>query len=506
MKRSLADELKDLSNPTTDFDIEDDNFNVSGSEDESGSSSDEEQKTEHYVGVNKSKLRKDGPKNVYGGQKASRADIYNDEGNSVSESDGDDSEVDSAIESNEDDMEDQAQEEQNDSDSGVSLDGSSSDSESDSEDKEETGDQGNSEDEHKRNKLKAFITKEKQTIGKRIAQSNINDALKGYTVTQQNKLFDQLIESRIKLQKSLTNANMLPKDKASSKPFVTKETSDNVKTVESKCYDLLDTIMKFRNQAYAKESIDTVALPKKRKFSSYANASKEFDDRLRKYRSVTLNKWSNKVSNSSGSNALNASKFKVVNQTAEQQVVNNLNDLERLKKRTYLNRSNIKPLGYDPNEEQDNEIEQVDDEADVNPDIPKATMDRNKNEITQIYDDEDFYRILLNDLVDKKISSNNPTSGVTLSLRQTQKAQKNNKNVDTRASKGRKLKFNIQDPISHFKTPLSLKWDDYQIDEFFASLLGQKINMNEMEETHLDDENNENESELITDSSVKLFS
>lgn len=526
MKRSLAEELKELQNPVTDFDIEDDNadgFGASDSEDRDSSSGDEANKTGHYVGATKSRLRRDGPKNVYGGKKSSREQIFNDAQGSLSPSDAsDESDAESDEKDAESDKSDAesdgslGEEEDNESDSGVSLSGLSSDSESEPdsingklEAKEEDSDV-----EHKRNKLKAFITKERQTIGRRIAKSNINDALKGYTVTKQNDLFDQLIETRIKLQKPLNNANLLPEDYSASTAFISDHTDENIEAVQKKCYNLLDNIMKLRNVLYAKESSAEIPLPKKRKLNTYKEAANKFDDQLRKNRSTTLNKWSNKVSNSSGSNALNASKFKIINQTAEQQVVNTLNDMDRLKRRTYLNRSSITPLGYDPSKKVgggDDTTQGDARESEINPDIPKITNDRHKNELPQLYDDEDFYRILLNDLVDKKITSSNPTSGVTISLRQTQKAQKNNKNVDTRASKGRKLRYNVQEPISHFKAPVTLKWDDYQIDELFASLLGQKINMNEIEESKLADETLDNEltntkETVLNDNSVKLFS
>ncbi|EGV62480.1 TRAUB-domain-containing protein [Yamadazyma tenuis ATCC 10573] len=477
-KKTLADELLELHKPQTDFDIENDEFANVSSSNEAEESSEDELKTDHYVKVSKSKLRKHEPKNIYGGQVSSRKDIF----------EGDD---DNEMITSEEDEDIKL------SDSGVSLDNYQSDSESeDQEDKEEPEEpEEHLEDEHKRDALKLLISKERQTIGKRVAQSSINDSLKGFSIINQNSLFDKLIESRIKLQKAVSKSNILPKDSEAAKPFTTSRTKTAVKSAQEKCYDLLDNIMQLRNTLYKKDSIETVTFPKKRKLNNYAQAAGEFDSKLNNFRSITLTKWSNKVMSSSGSNALNAGKFKVVNQSAEQQVVNNLNDVERLKKRTYLNRSGVIPLGYKEPSEEGN-----DEEEEANPDIPKEVVTKGKNEMPQIFDDEDFYRVLLNDLVEKKISSSNPVNGVTMTLRQTQKAQKSNKNVDTKASKGRKLKFNIQDPIAHFETPLNLKWEDFQIDELFASLLGQKVNMDEADEVALED------AEIINDDSIKLFS
>lgn len=491
MAKSLADELLELGQAKTDFDIEDDGLRVE-SDNEKSNSEDESTKT-HYVPMTKSNLRKNQPKNIYGGKVSSRSEIYDgssDGGSEVSEegSESEDAEPSKSEAESESESESEQESENGDeeSESGVSLDNYSSEDDNQPSDTEQ-------DDEHKRSKLKSFITQERQTIGKRIAQSNINDSLKGFSVINQNNFFDKLIDSRIKLQKGLSKSNMLPVDSNTSKPFKTSDTKDLIKQVESQCFNLLDNVMKLRNKLYEKDSINAVELPKKRKFEDYVNAGQNFDSNLAEFRATILNKWSNKVVNSSGSNALNAGKFKVINQSAEQQVINNLNDIERLKKRTRLNRSSLTPLGYVNKDEQPVESEEE------NPDIPKTTVKNDRNEIEQIFDDEDFYRVLLNDLVDKKIASNNPINGMTFAIKQNQKVQKSNKNVDTKASKGRKLRFNVQDPIAHFETPVNFKWDDFQIDEFFASLLGQKVNMNESDEEIVEDH------QIIENDSIRLF-
>ncbi|KAK7681177.1 rRNA-processing protein bfr2 [Cerrena zonata] len=185
--------------------------------------------------------------------------------------------------------------------------------------------------------------------------------------------------------------------------------------------------------------------------------------------------------------------------------------MDRLVKKTKLNRRNITPLAidyYTKNFTKDDEKDVKQDEDDYNPDIPRQiNNNENKNqliELNSIFDDEDFYRVLLNDLVDKKIQSTNPANGLTYALRSAQKAHKLKKNVDTKASKGRKLRYQIQEPISNFETPQSnWKWNDDQIDEFFASLLGQKVNMNELEDEPSDDDR---DSDIIdNDNSIKLF-
>jgi len=78
-------------------------------------------------------------------------------------------------------------------------------------------------------------------------------------------------------------------------------------------------------------------------------------------------------------------------------------------------------------------------------------------------------------------------------------------NVDTKASKGRKLRFHVQEQIANFETSTGgWKWSDDQIDEFFASLLGQKVNMNEDEVEEDEEEFSEREIEAESNG-IRLF-
>ncbi|PYD08086.1 hypothetical protein DND47_30115, partial [Pseudomonas syringae pv. syringae] len=44
----------------------------------------------------------------------------------------------------------------------------------------------------------------------RLSEAASQEALKGYAILQQHKLFDALIDARLKVQKALTNSNLLP--------------------------------------------------------------------------------------------------------------------------------------------------------------------------------------------------------------------------------------------------------------------------------------------------------
>ncbi|KAK6875660.1 Protein BFR2 [Candida tropicalis] len=521
-KKSLADQISSLYTPKTDYDIEDHDLGQAngdhifdhndgsdiGSEDEDD---DEELRKEHYVETSKSKLRQNNTRvnlgEKYVGDVVSRNDLYNND-DDASEQEGEEEseeevEVEEAINSNEEEEEisdvSESEEEGNQSDS---------DEEDEEEDEESESEEEESSSSHKRQLLKQLMSKERSHIVNRLSQSATNDALKGYAIQLQNKTFEKIIDVRLKFQKSVTSSNLLPINSITYEEVKSEDSDKLLKQAKSELFELLDGLFSLRNELEDNEE-NKITSPKKRSFSKYSEVTTKADSELNSKRNVVLTKWSAKVSNSSGSNAMNANKFRTINQSFEQQVNNNLSDMDRLIKRTKLNRRNITPIGYNPEDHQNQQEEKDGDGHDDDEDIPEETMIRKKAQGSEnpfIFDDEDFYRVLLNDLVDKKVQSSDPTTGITINLRSAQKVNKLKNNVDTKASKGRKLRYHIQEPIANFESSIgSWKWNDDQIDEFFASLLGQKVNMNEIDE---DDNNNdeENDDDIIPeDNGIQLF-
>lgn len=513
-RKTLAEQIAALGQSKTDYDIE--NNELETGYDESGSeglgNSDDEHARDHYVKVSKSKLRKPtsairGKK--YNGEVVSREALYKDD---ESEPNFEDEDIED--ESEEDDVEDMGEEGEEDeeeanedSDSGASL-RANSDEEDSASEEEQVEDEASTE--AKRSRIKQILAHERKHIVSRLSDSATSDALKGYAVLQQQKQFDALIDLRLKIQKALTTSNLLPidQDTFQNADVATKKSSSNIKEATEKCFDLLDSILKLRSQLYTKDNVVSdkfEVLPAKRNLADYVDATVKYDSVLNTYRGSVLTKWLAKIQNSSGSNAMNAGKFKVLNQSAEQQVTSNLYDMDRLLKRTKLNRRQIKPLGHEYNEKrkESEQLEETKDEDEIEDDSIKQSRSLNLQESELIFDDEDFYRVLLNDLVDKKIQSSDPTSGLQFALKGAA-STKLKKNVDNKASKGRKLRYHVQEKIANFDSPRPwLKWNDSQVDEFFASLLGQKISM---KEASSDEEDEGDDEEVVeADTGIQLF-
>lgn len=535
-RKSLGEQIAERAQPTRDFDIEDEE-NGHLFSDELGSDaledSDDEQPHQHYVKVQKSKIRGNEPlvtDEKYHGAITDRKALFEDESPDQLNDESQDSEGNEEDVHSDEDSEDESEEFQSANNTlNPPRSQSGSEDEADAGEQSEDEELENSNDESdsdadssgsdneasRKEKIKAMMAKERKHLLNRLSQSGAQDALKGYAVLQQQKLFDSVIDIRLKIQKAVTNSNMLPGngETLENAGLSTDSTNDNLRKAADSCYDLLDRIHALRSGLFLQEKIVSEPVrhePKKRSLDQYLQTAEKFDTILIKYRGDVLNKWLAKIQNSSGSSAISGLKFKALNQSAEQQVNNNLADMDRLVKRTRLNRRKITPLGHDYYEEHFENGNGADDEqndAEENPDVPKIAQSRQLNvqELATIFDDEDFYRVLLNDLVDKKIQLNDPTSGVQFAMRGAA-STKLKKNVDNKASKGRRLRYEVQEPIANFETPLDhFKWSDEQMDDLFASLLGQKITMNEEERSGEAEKEDEDEEELIANDGITLF-
>lgn len=511
-RKTLAEQLAELQENKTDYDIENEELGqyISDNDGASGSSSeDENDAREHYVAVPKSKLRKESAivkDKKYKGEVTDRKSLYEDATELPHDSDSDEE-----LSGSENDSEAEASDA--DSDSGASL-RSNSDEESTGlglESDEESAEAEDDDAEAKRERIKAMMASERKHIVNRLSEAASNDAVKGYAILQQHKEFDALIDLRLKVQKALMNSNLLPASPeayslAEKDGKCSKDTRQHLKETQLMCYDLLDTIHALRAQLLFREKlVDSAedAVPKKRSLLAYLEAAAKQDQVLGQYRTTVLTKWLAKIQNSSGLSAMSANKFKALNQSAEQQVANNLSDMDRLVKRTKLNRRKITPLGYVEPESGDQSRESQENDDEVPAELATQSRALNTSEMELIFDDEDFYRVLLNDLVDKKIQSSDPTSGLQFALRGAA-STKLKKSVDNKASKGRKLRFHVQEQIANFDAPRQwLRWNDDQIDEFFASLLGQKISMKENDSDEA--EGLDSDEELVAEDSIKLF-
>ncbi|OQE34716.1 hypothetical protein PENCOP_c016G02878 [Penicillium coprophilum] len=472
--RSLADQLADFEDPTPkDFDPEDIDNGQQSSDDEGEDKEEVNTGREHYQTVGKAKLRKDDPLPLgkqYDGARVSRAAL------GAESEDDEDSDALSMSDESDDALALEGSDEDTDADEDDSDEDREEDQEDDSEDEEEVvekhskrsrpearhGDtSGPSGD---RDEIRKLMATDQKTIAATISSAAKADATKGKAVKQQRTTFDALLNARIKLQGGLTSINGIAAVLGSkSEPDAENTMNDEeevvdeeaIKSAESAALALWSTLEGLRTalaDATAKEG------SKKRKRSSPASpttASASLWERMAElesesisHRRSILDKWSSKVRGTSAS-LPNARGKLLGSSSGRQQTITAVLD------------------------------------AQVATEIGERSSKRSRtSEQEPIYDDGAFYQSLLRDLVEQRMSSSESMTSGFDNLHQLpsrlpihpitgMRNDKVKRDIDTRASKGRKMKYNVHEKLQNFMAPDDRgSWSTRARDEFFASLLG----------------------------------
>ncbi|KAG6335802.1 hypothetical protein ID866_3280 [Astraeus odoratus] len=291
------------------------------------------------------------------------------------------------------------------------------------------------------------------------------DRRKGKAVAKQIALWDSLLDARIRLQKSVVAGNRLP---PLSQYGASGEVQGALVRMLEQAQLLSDELYSFQEARVTSllSSNEGIELPpRKRRRSdwepSIPNYAGEFREASSDLSSLqlsyhphliqTLNKWSTKIQAVAPSVLLpsnrNAFSKSMQNlKSAAQLIDETLADHDKVLSRTRLYRGKSERLGVELVEEADKRM------ADPT-----------------VFDDTDFYQQLLRDIID---SRNGPGGGDDWLA--VQKEKKEKKRVDTKASKGRKLRYHVHEKLMNFMVPIPAhnSWHEEQIDELFASLLG----------------------------------
>ncbi|KAF2144573.1 uncharacterized protein K452DRAFT_266520 [Aplosporella prunicola CBS 121167] len=471
--KTLAEQLADIDGPApADFDPEEPDNYASESED-SDSEPEAADGREHYVDVGKSKLRKPaaaplGPK--YKGARVSR-DAVEDEDSDDPFSKGFDEESseeeeDAAHDEDEDDgMGSEGEEEGTDA---TDLSAEDEDDEDDEDDDDDDDDDDEDEDMEDakpaidRAELRKLMNEEQKTVAATISEAAKADAEKGRAVKAQRKTFDSLLNTRIRLQKALIATNSMAAPQAKL-PADASEAEDPIRAAEEAACNLWNSLNDLR------ESLHTARTGTKRKRGeiSTSTATEDAWSQMQSYEAATvphrqavLEKWSSKAR---GVSALPA-RSKLNNAAAAQQqtiidvLSAQLADSVRLVKRTQTPRS-CAPL--------------------------QAAAATHATDSPAVFDDADFYGLLLKELLEQRSQdASSGAAGLAFNVPHWQAARdaKTKRHVDTRASKGRKLRYTVHEKLQNFMAPEERgAWGERQADELFGSLFGRRMALAEDE-------------------------
>lgn len=203
---------------------------------------------------------------------------------------------------------------------------------------------------------------------------------------------------------------------------------------------------------------------KKRKLGDFSNdLSKRFAV-YGKYRNGVIQKWHDKTRLS-----LTHSKSQQPVSLTLAQIEYLLKDKNRLIKKTQLKRSRYDIVGQASKDE-------FADNPNGNDVDAERKISEDEEYCSEIYDDDDFYHQLLRELIEHKsadISDPIQLSRQWIALQQMRSKMK--RKIDTRATKGRRIRYVVHSKLVNFMAPQkSNEWTEDSKNELFASLFGKQ--------------------------------
>lgn len=364
-----------------------------------------------------------------------------------------------------------SEEDESDDDESLSQDYDSNDGSDEDESEEEDREMGGMDTGDDHSNMRNLVQSEQKVISN-ISQAAKAEAEKGVAVRQQRRTYDSLLNLRIRLQKGLVAINSMGEaadaEDSDKKPY---------EAAEEAAIKLWTAIDGFRASLLPEQK---AGQKRKRDIDTSASNEEIWDDmqateeRAAAKRNKILDKWSSKVKSTTAT----VNREWHLGTTASQSLVSALEmqllNSERLVRRTHVPRS-CAPLQA----------------------ATKVAED------PEIFDDADFYQLLLKELVDQRTNDagSGDANGSVPTVRWTAiKEAKTRKQVDRRASKGRKLRFTVHEKLQNFMAPEDRRnWEDDAIDRLFGTLFGQRMQLKE--DVSEDDEDDM----AVAEEGLKLF-
>ncbi|KAG8732997.1 rRNA-processing protein bfr2 [Ceratobasidium sp. 428] len=297
------------------------------------------------------------------------------------------------------------------------------------------------------------------------------DKDKGRAIVQQRALWDSLVETRIRMQKAAIASNRLPHPDHLP-PYVTSEAGRAAaQTLLQEALAFSDALVTFRKRLLEVNEPNVKVPPLKRQRLD----SEDWEERTRDatisamevdaaYHSScvhTLQKWSSKIAAVTPTLSSRSKSFR--GGGAPRSTVELVEDAlgesgvkggGKSVGRTRVRRSGGARIGTSVDNDEGGEKGGDGAEGDA-----------------EVFDDLDFYQTLLRDVIDSRTGTDGAEDWTT-----RQRLKKAKKVVDTKASKGRKLRYEVHEKLQNFMVPVPTgTWHEEQIDELFANLLGRGI-------------------------------
>lgn len=301
-----------------------------------------------------------------------------------------------------------------------------------------------------REEMRNAARADQKSVASSISQSVKSEAEKGRAVKKQRVTFDALLGARIKLQKSLVGTNTIMGLDDGDLHGQREDAKHAVEAAETAAFNLWSSLNDFRDE------LNAARTGEKRKRSPIASDTpvadlwahmQEQEEANLPHRNIVLQRWSAKTRD-----PVVRAQGALVKKNDQTPIVDALQ--QHLTNSDHLLRKAHTPRSCAP-----------------------LQVSRKLNEDPAIYDDADFYGLMLKELLESK-SSDTPTASI-IDFDPRREA-KTKKHVDTKASKGRKLRYTVHEKLENFMAPEDRRhWGDRQADELFGSLFGRTLGLGE---------------------------
>jgi protein AATF/BFR2 len=313
-----------------------------------------------------------------------------------------------------------------------------------------------------RDELRNLMAQDQKAVATSLSQNAKADVAKGMAVKSQRTAFDSLLNVRIKLQKALVSTNSLSIIETDG----SEEAEQAIRAAELAAVNLWNNLNSLRSSlqiAKNGKKRNYLEMDRSTPLSAIWDESQSYESEIRRKRDSNLDFWASKTRA-----ATTVSTTKRFNNTAVQQTLSDvlsvqMSDMSRLVAKTQIPRS-CAPL-------QASSTKRPNGPAEYSTDLP-------------IYDDADFYGTLLQSLIAQRSADATALSALNVSFPthpwQAAREAKTKKPVDTKASKGRKLRYTVHEKLQNYMAPEDrTTWGERQCDELFGSLLGRKMGLGE---------------------------
>ncbi|KAH9530057.1 hypothetical protein DERF_003895 [Dermatophagoides farinae] len=261
--------------------------------------------------------------------------------------------------------------------------------------------------------------------------------MKAISVKNQMILYESLLNLRMKIQKLLTLSNRLPLDLS----ILNDEQNQEMKNQSMKGIQKLQNLFIEIEDLICHYGDDDPSFDrKKRKASDQMQFEQILSKRfctLKEYYPTIIDEWHDKTKFVHTN--VNLKKFNSFDIRPSKIIDKILMDKDRLINRTKIQRSQYQIIG--------DEIDDDDDDG--------GGGQRRQD----IFDDDDFYQSLLRQIIDNKTSNASSQDGSSSSslnkIIEIQRLRsKSKKSIDTKASKGRKIRYDVHEKLVNFMAPI----------------------------------------------------